>query len=53
MTIVQCINELFDIIRDQLEKLREYSRRSFTRHNAAKYKKSFTEYKTIFDETGN
>lgn len=52
MTIVQSINELFDITRDQLNKLREYSRRSFTRYNAAKYKKSFAEYSKIFAEKG-
>ncbi len=53
MTIVQSINELFEITRDQLNKLREYSRRSFTRYNGAKYKKSFVEYKKIFDEAVN
>ena len=53
MTIVQSINELFDITRDQLNKLREYSRRSFTRYNAAKYKKSFAEYSKIFAEKGS
>jgi hypothetical protein len=50
MTIVQSINELFEITRDQLNKLREYSRRSFTRYNGAKYKKSFVEYSKIFAE---
>ena len=50
MTIVQSINELFEITREQLNKLREYSRRSFTRYNAAKYKKSFTEYSKIFED---
>jgi hypothetical protein len=50
MTIVQSINELFEITRDQLNKLREYSRRSFTRYNGAKYKKSFAEYSKIFTE---
>lgn len=53
MTIVQSINELFDITRDQLNKLREYSRRSFTRYNAAKYKKSFGEYSKIFAGKGS
>jgi len=49
MTIVQSINGLFEITRDQLNKLREYSRRGFSRHNAAKYKKSLAEYKKIFE----
>ncbi|MCK4983364.1 MAG: hypothetical protein KAS17_10600 [Victivallaceae bacterium] len=49
MTIVQSINGLFEVTRTQLNKLREYSRRGFTRHNAAKYKKSFAEYKKIFE----
>ena len=49
MTIVQSINGLFKITRTQLNKLREYSRRNFTRYNAAKYKKSFAEYKKIFE----
>jgi len=53
MTIVQSINGLFKITRDQLDKLREYSRRSFSRHNAAKYKKSLAEYKRIFEEEDN
>jgi hypothetical protein len=48
MTIIQSVNELFELTRDQLNKLREYSRRSFTRYNAAKYKKSFEEYRKIF-----
>ena len=49
MTIVQSINGLFEITRNQLDKLREYSRRGFSRHNAAKYKKSLAEYKRIFE----
>ena len=49
MTIVQSINGLFENTRTQLNKLREYSRRSFTRYNAAKYKKSFAEYTKIFE----
>jgi len=49
MTIVQSINGLFETTRTQLNKLREYSRRSFTRYNAAKYKKSFGEYTKIFE----
>lgn len=49
MTIVQSIKGLFEITRDQLNKLREYSRRGFSRHNAVKYKKSFGEYKKIFE----
>ncbi|MFA6716597.1 MAG: hypothetical protein WC082_10320 [Victivallales bacterium] len=53
MTIVQSVNELFEITRDQFNKLREYSRRSFTRYNAAKYKKSFAEYKKMFDAAEN
>lgn len=48
-TIVQSINGLFEVTRNQLDKLREYSRRGFSRHNAVKYKKSFTEYKKIFE----
>jgi hypothetical protein len=53
MTIVQSINGLFEITRTQLDKLREYSRRSFTRYNAAKYKKSFAEYTRIFESVKN
>lgn len=49
MTIVQSINGLFEITRTQLNKLREYSRRSFSRYRAAKYKKSFGEYTKIFE----
>lgn len=49
MTIVQSIKGLFEITRDQLNKLREYSRRGFSRHNAVKYKKSLGEYKKIFE----
>ncbi len=49
MTIVQSINGLFETTRNQLNKLREYSRRGFSRHNGAKYKKSLAEYKKIFD----
>ena len=49
MTIVQSIKGLFEITRDQLNKLREYSRRDFSRHNAVKYKKSLAEYKKIFE----
>lgn len=49
MTIVQSINGLFELTRAQLDKLREYSRRGFSRHNAVKYKKSFAEYKKIFE----
>ena len=49
MTIVQSINGLFKISKDQLAKLREYSRRDFSRHNAVKYKKSLAEYKKIFE----
>lgn len=48
MTIVQSIKGLFEITRDQLNKLREFSRRDFSRHNAVKYKKSLSEYKKIF-----
>ncbi len=48
-TIVQSIKGLFEVTRNQLDKLREYSRRGFSRHNAVKYKKSFTEYKKIFE----
>ncbi len=53
MTIVQSINGLFKITRTQLNKLREYSRRNFTRYNAAKYKKSFAEYKKIFESAND
>ena len=53
MTIVQSINGLFEITRTQLNKLREYSRRNFTRYNAAKYKKSFAEYKKIFESVND
>ena len=53
MTIVQSIKGLFEITRDQLTKLREYSRRDFSRHNAVKYKKSLAEYKKIFAEDNN
>jgi hypothetical protein len=53
MTIVQSINGLFEITRTQLNKLREYSRRDFTRYNAAKYKKSFAEYKKIFESVND
>ena len=53
MTIVQSIKGLFEITRNQLNKLREYSRRDFSRHNAVKYKKSLGEYKKIFEEDNN
>jgi hypothetical protein len=50
MTLVQSINELFSIIRNKRNSMREFSRRNFSRHNAVKYKKSFSEYKKIFEE---
>ena len=53
MTIVQSINGLFEITRTQLNKLREYSRRNFTRSTAAKYKKSFGEYTKKFESLKN
>jgi hypothetical protein len=53
MTIVQSINGLFEITREQLNKMREYSRRGFSRHNAVKYKKSFGEYKKIFESAND
>lgn len=53
MTIVQSIKGLFEITHDQLNKLREYSRRGFSRHNAVKYKKSLAEYKKIFESENN
>lgn len=53
ITIVQSINGLFEITRDQLDKLREYSRRSFSRHDAVKYKKSLAEYKKIFESAND
>ncbi|QSH41186.1 hypothetical protein P0136_09345 [Lentisphaerota bacterium ZTH] len=50
MMIVQNISELLEAAHPQINKFREVARRSFNRHNGARYKKAFMEFKDILSE---
>ena len=50
MSIAQCVSELQTISRLQITRYREYSKKSFSRHNLERYSKAFTEFSRIYTE---
>ena len=50
MSIAQCVSELQTISRSQITRYREYSKKSFSRHNLERYSKSFNEFSRIYTE---
>ena len=50
MSIAQCVSELQTISRSQITRYREYSKKSFSRHNLERYNKAFNEFSKIYTE---
>ncbi|MFA6104886.1 MAG: hypothetical protein WCV67_20995 [Victivallaceae bacterium] len=50
MSIAQCVSELQTISRSQITRYREYSKKSFSRHNLERYSKAFNEFSRIYTE---
>ncbi len=50
MSIAQCVSELQSISRSQITRYREYSKKSFSRHNLERYNKAFNEFSKIYTE---
>jgi hypothetical protein len=50
MSIVQKLGEFFENAATQIQKYREYAQKSFSRHNTARYRKSFKEYTKIYEQ---
>lgn len=48
MSIAQCVSELQRISRPQINRYRDYSRKSFSRSNLERYNKAFNEFCRIF-----